>query len=337
MKAVGLYRYLPISDEESLINVELPLPVPLKHDLRVKIAAVSVNPVDTKLRTPKNQMEKEPKILGFDAVGTVEAIGEDVSLFQVGEKVYFAGDVTRQGSNSEYALIDERLTGHAPKNLSNSQIAAMPLTTITAFEALFDRLQVEAGKSILVINGAGGVGSVATQLAKIAGLTVISTASREETKAWTKAHGADFVINHRGNMLEELQKIGFQMVDYILCLHDTYQHFSFMEQAIAPQGKICSVVELTHPVQMSVLKDKSATFSYEFMFTRSKYQTKDQIRQHEILEQATVYLETGQLKSTLNKVLAPINAKTLRKAHQIIEEGQMVGKLVVEGFDYDDR
>ncbi|KMT59949.1 zinc-dependent alcohol dehydrogenase [Listeria fleischmannii 1991] len=337
MKAVGMYKALPITDESSLVDVQMTKPVPTKHDLLVKIAAVSVNPVDTKLRVAQNKMGISPRILGFDAVGTIVGKGSEVTLFHDGEEVYFAGDVTRQGNNAEYTLIDERLVGHKPVNLTNAEAAAMPLTTITATEALFDRLQIVSGKSILIINGAGGVGSVATQLAKLAGLTVISTASRADTVSWTKAHGADYVINHHEDMLIQLQKLGFRSVDYILCLHDTYRHFSFMEQAIKPQGKICTIVDLTHPVDMRVLKDKSATLSFEFMFTRSKYQTEDQMKQHDILEQATLYFETGQLKSTLNKVLTPFNAETLRLAHQTIEEGQMIGKLVVEGFDNDGK
>ncbi|MBC1521903.1 zinc-binding alcohol dehydrogenase family protein [Listeria aquatica] len=341
MKAVGLYRYLDIEDSESLLDLELEVPVPEARDLLVRVKAVSVNPVDTKQRAPKERVEATPRVLGYDAVGEVVKVGRDVNLFAVGDEVYFAGDVTRQGSNAEYTRIDERLAAHKPQNLTASEAAAMPLTTLTASEALFDRLLItpekDKGKSILIINGAGGVGSIAVQLAKFSGLEVIATASRPETIDWVKQHGADFVIDHHLSIPEELMKIGFPHVDYILCLHDTYRHFEAMEQAIKPEGQICSIVELSHPVQMSILKDKSAGFHYEFMFTRSKYQMADQIRQHEILEKARVLFESGELKSTLTKVLTPINAETMREAHKIVESGKMIGKLVVKGFDEDDK
>ncbi|WP_167628760.1 zinc-binding alcohol dehydrogenase family protein [Listeria valentina] len=341
MKAVGLYRYLDIEDSESLLDLELEVPVPEAHDLLVRVKAVSVNPVDTKQRAPKEQIEATPRVLGYDAVGEVVQVGSDVSLFAVGDEVYFAGDVTRQGSNAEYTRIDERLAAHKPKNLTDEEAAAMPLTTLTASEALFDRLLItpekDQGKSILIINGAGGVGSIAVQLAKLAGLKVIATASRPETINWVEKQGADFVIDHHLSIPDELSKIGFPNVDYILCLHDTYRHFEAMEQAIKPEGQICTIVELSHPVQMSVLKDKSAGFHYEFMFTRSKYQTADQIRQHELLENARALFESGELKSTLTKVLSPINAETMRDAHKIVESGKMIGKLVVKGFDEDGK
>ncbi|MBC1737415.1 zinc-binding alcohol dehydrogenase family protein [Listeria seeligeri] len=330
MKAVGLTKAA-----NNFVDVEIARPVPENHDLLVKIKAISINPVDTKMRAANST--EELRVLGWDAVGEVVEKGLDVTLFEKGEEVYFAGDVTRPGTYAEFTLIDERLVGKKPKNLKVEEAAAMPLTTITAWEALFDRLEITAedkGKSILIINGAGGVGSIATQLAAKTGLEVISTASRPETIQWTKQFGATHVINHRENLTEQLKEIGFtQGVDFILCLHNTNAHWDDMQEAICPQGKICSIVELAEPVKMSLLKDKSATFSYEFMFTRSKYNTADKIKQHEILNKASEMFDEEVLAPTLNKVLSPINATTVEKAHEIVSSGKMIGKLVVKGFE----
>ncbi|MBC1490010.1 zinc-binding alcohol dehydrogenase family protein [Listeria sp. FSL L7-1485] len=330
MKIVGLEK-----SSSDFIDMEVAQPVPEKHDLLVKITAISINPVDTKMRAANNT--DNLKILGWDAVGEVVDIGANVTLFERGQEVYFAGDVTRPGTYAEFTLIDERLVGIKPNTLNQEEAAAMPLTTITAWEALFDRLEIttkDKGKTILIINGAGGVGSIATQLAANAGLNVITTASRTETINWTKRFGANDVINHRENLTKQLKELGFiQGVDFILCLHNTNAHWDDMQEAIRPQGKICSIVELAEPVKMSLLKDKSATFSYEFMFTRSKYDTEDKIKQHEILTNAAQLFDKGILKSTLNKVLSPINAATIEEAHEIILSGQMIGKLVVKGFE----
>ncbi|WP_239255089.1 zinc-binding alcohol dehydrogenase family protein [Listeria ilorinensis] len=337
MKAVGFYRYLPIEETESLLDLTLAVPTPRPHDLLIKVRAVSVNPVDTKQRSPQEKVETEPRILGYDAVGKVVQIGEQVTLFQLDEEVYFAGDVTRQGSNAAYTLVDERLAARKPEKLSDVEAAAMPLTTLTAWEALFDRLGItpekDRGKSLLIINGAGGVGSIATQLANLTGLKVLATASRSETVEWTKKHGTTIVLDHHRSLPEQLRKQGLETVDYILCLHDTTRYFHIMQEMIAPEGKICSIVELSEPVSMSLLKDKSATFVYEFMFTRSKYQTDTMIRQHEILTEAARLFDTGVLVSTVNQVLAPFNATTMKEAHRILETGRSIGKLVVKGFD----
>ncbi|HEL6995709.1 TPA: zinc-binding alcohol dehydrogenase family protein [Listeria monocytogenes] len=332
MKAVGLTR-----TSTDFVDIEIDKPVPENHDLLVRIKAISINPVDTKQREATKLSGDEVRILGWDAVGEVIDTGSEVALFQTGQDVYFAGDVTRQGAYAEYTLIDERLVGLKPHNLNVEEAAAMPLTTITAWEALFDRLTItenDKGKSILIINGAGGVGSIATQLAAHAGLEVIATASRPETVEWTKSHGANYVINHRENIPEQLEELGFEQgVDFILCLHNTSAHWDEMQEAIRPQGKICSIVELAEPVKMTLLKDKSATFSYEFMFTRSKYDTTDKIRQHEILTEAAHMLDAGELTTTLNQVLSPVNAATIEEAHKIISSGKMIGKLVVKGFE----
>ncbi|MDT0015448.1 zinc-binding alcohol dehydrogenase family protein [Listeria cossartiae] len=332
MKAVGLTKA-----STDFMDIEIAQPNPGTHDLLVKIKAISINPVDTKQREATKISGDEVRILGWDAVGEVVEIGSDVTLFKTGQEVYFAGDVTRPGAYAEFTLIDERLVGVKPRSLSVEEAAAMPLTTITAWEALFERLGIveeDSGKSILIINGAGGVGSIATQLAANIGLEVIATASRPETIEWTKRHGAHHFINHRENLTKQLKKLGYEKgVDFILCLHNTNAHWDDMQESICPQGKICSIVELAEPVKMSLLKDKSATFSYEFMFTRSKYDTDDKVKQHEILTKAAHMLDGGMLQTTLNKVLSPINAATIEEAHQIISSGKMIGKLVVKGFE----
>ncbi|MGD1698612.1 zinc-binding alcohol dehydrogenase family protein, partial [Dapis sp. BLCC M229] len=242
-------------------------------DLLVQVKAVSVNPVDTKVRSPQDKVESQPRILGWDAAGIVVEVGAQVTEFQPGDEVYYAGDITRPGSNSEFHLVDARIVGRKPQNLDFAHAAAFPLTGITAWEALFERLNIDkkgadAGKSILIINGAGGVGSIAIQLAKLAKLKVIATASRPETIAWCQKLGADEVVNHRNNLAEEIEKVGYQNVNYILCLNDTDGHWQAMTRAIEPQGTICSIVENERPLDMETLKSKSAGFVWEFMFIR---------------------------------------------------------------------
>ncbi|ARW05909.1 zinc-binding alcohol dehydrogenase family protein [Bacillus atrophaeus] len=333
MKAVGLHRYLPIDEPDSLIEEEIEKPVAKGRDLLVKIAAVSVNPVDTKIRSPKAEKEDELKILGWDACGTVVQTGENCEWFQEGDEVYYAGDVNRQGSNSEYQLVDERIAAKKPESLSRAEAAAMPLTTLTAWEALFDRLRItkeDEGKTILIIGGAGGVGSIATQLAKQAGLTVAATASREETKDWCFKMGADHVINHHHELLPQLKAAGIKGTEYILCLNDTDGHWEGMADVILPQGTICSIVENQHPLDLNLLKSKSAGFVWEFMFTRAMFQTDDMIKQREILTKVAKKFDQGKLRHTLTTVLKPFSAEQLKKAHAKLESGKMIGKLVVE-------
>ncbi|TXI86928.1 MULTISPECIES: zinc-binding alcohol dehydrogenase family protein [unclassified Cupriavidus] len=338
MKAIGLTRYLPISDPQSLVDVELPQPVATGHDLLVRIEAIAVNPVDTKVRAPKDKVEDAPRVLGWDAAGTVAAVGPDVTLFRVGDPVYYAGSITRPGTNSEFHLVDERIAGHKPATLDFAHAAALPLTAITAWEALFDRLGVsasgqDAGRSVLIIGGAGGVGSIGIQLAKVlAGLTVIATASRPESEAWCRRLGADHTIDHRGDMPAQLRKLGFEHVDYILCFNDTDRHFAAMAEAIAPQGKICSIVENAGPLAVGALKSKSATFVWEFMFTRAMFGTPDMIEQHRLLNEVARLIDAGRLQTTLGENLGPINAANLRRAHALLEGGQTIGKLVMAGF-----
>ncbi len=337
MKAVALTRYLPIDNPDSLVDTELEIPTPLSRDVLVKVHAIAVNPVDTKVRKPKDKVETTPKVLGWDAAGEVIAVGDSVTLFKVGDPVYYAGDITRSGCNAEYQLMDERIVGHKPHSLNFEAAAALPLTAVTAWEALFDRLGItqdlasNQGKSILIIGGAGGVGSIAIQLAKkVAGLNVIATASRPETIAWVKNLGADEAINHH-QLQQEIAQLNIQP-DYILCNNDTDGYFEAMAEIVKPQGRICSIVETAKPVNLDLLKSKSATFVWEFMFTRSMYKTDDMIAQHHILQRVAQLIDDGTLVTTLNQVLKPINAANLRKAHAQLESGSTIGKLVLSGW-----
>ncbi|MRN55417.1 zinc-binding alcohol dehydrogenase family protein [Paenibacillus sp. LC-T2] len=338
MKAIGLYKYLSIQHTESLIDLELDKPVPTGKDLLVKVKAISINPVDVKVRAPKDKIESAPKILGWDVAGVVEQAGPECTLFKPGDEVYYAGSITRPGGNSEYHLVDERITGQKPATLDFAHAAALPLTAITAWEALFERLGISlhtseyANKTILIIGAAGGVGSIAIQLAKYAGLTVIGTASRPESTEWVKELGADHIINHYNAFAPQLKEIGVQSVEYILCLNSTGEHWENMAEVIAPQGKICSIVEEAEPLNLTLLKNKSVTFVWEFMFTRSMFQTADMIIQHELLNEVAQLVDSGILRTTLTERLTPINAATLRKAHALLESGRTVGKVVVETF-----
>lgn len=342
MKAVGLYQYLPIENEQSLIDVQMDRPHPTGTDLLVKVRAISVNPVDTKVRAPNDQTETTPRVLGWDAAGEIIEVGAKVESFAVGDQVFYAGDITRPGSNSEYQLVDERIVGKMPATLNFADAAALPLTGITAWEGLFERLRVsprgdDAGRSILIIGGAGGVGSIAVQLAKQLGkLNVIATASRPESIAWSKKLGADQVVNHRNALDAELTTIDLPQVDYILCLNNTTQHWVAMANAIAPQGRICSIVETPEPVNLDLLKSKSAAFIWEFMFTRSMYQTPDMIEQQRLLNGIADLVDNGKLVTTTNNVIRPINAHNLRKAHALVEQGNTIGKVVLADWPDDE-
>ena len=338
MKAVALTRYLPISNPESLIDIELDKPAPTGRDLLVKIEAISVNPVDTKVRAPKDKVEETPRVLGWDAAGVVEAVGPDATLFKPGDPVYYAGSVTRQGANSEFHLVDERIVGAKPKSLDFTHAAALPLTTITAWEALFERLGVsprgaDEGKSVLVIGGAGGVGSIGIQLAKkVAKLTVIATASRPESAKWATELGADHIVNHFDDIPKQLKAIGFENVDYVLIFNDTDKHFPAAAEVIKPQGSICSIVENSRPLEVELLKSKSAAFHWEFMFTRSMFGTPDMIEQHKLLSEVARLIDAGTLTTTLGRNIGKIDAANLREAHRLLEEGRSIGKLVLTGF-----
>jgi len=339
MKGVGLTRYLPITDPESFQDVDLLRPEPKERDLLVRVEAIAVNPVDTKIRRSRGpeHLEASPRVLGWDAAGVVEAIGDDVRLFQPGDEVYYSGSIVRPGCNSEYHLVDERIVAKKPASWSMTQSAALPLTAITAYEALLDRMgivitgQLE-GQVILIIGGAGGVGSMAIQIAKLANLHVVATASRPESQAWCRKMGADEVIDHTRSIPDQLEQLERPMVDYILNTSQTDQHWQAMCEAIKPQGRICGIVETTESVDLNALKRKSATFAWEFMFTRSMYQTEDMIEQHQLLTRIAEWADRLMIQSTLTETLSPINAANLRTAHAKVEAGHMIGKLVLTGW-----
>ncbi|WP_125681196.1 zinc-binding alcohol dehydrogenase family protein [Levilactobacillus yonginensis] len=341
MRAIGFTQNLPLTDEKSFIEFFEPKPIPTGHDILVKIIATSVNPVDTGVRRGTTDPLDQPKVIGWDAYGTVEAVGSAVSLFEPGDQVFYAGSFKRPGTDSEYHLVDERIVGHAPTQLTPAEIAAVPLTSLTAWEALFEQMhlqvdtpQANASKTLLVINGAGGVGSMATQLAHLAGLTVIATASRPETIAWTKAHGADAVVNHRQDLVAQVQALGYPTVDYILELSNLNQHWSEIVSLIRPSGTIVSITGKTDsPLDLQALKTKRATFAWEWMYTKSYFETPDMISQHQILERVAQLLDAGTLVSTLNKTLTPINAANMRAAHALVETNRMIGKVVLTNAD----
>ncbi len=341
MKAIGSTRPLPISDPASLQDFELSKPDPEKRDLLVRVEAISVNPVDTKIRRSPVSSDQEgaQRILGWDVAGVVESAGEQVTLFQVGDEVFYAGSLIRPGANSEFHVVDERLVAKKPASLTMTQAAALPLTAITAYEALFDRMAIpiqgdSSNKAILIIGGAGGVGSLAIQLAKIAKLHVIATASRLETQSWCEKMGADEVIDHSQSIPDQLEQLHRPMVEYILNTSQTDQHWNAMCKVIKPQGRICGIVDTTESVDLNALKSKSATFVWEFMFTRSMYQTDDMIAQHHLLKRIAEWVDGQQIQSTLTETLSPINATNLRKAHAKLESGRMIGKLALTGWNF---
>jgi NADPH2:quinone reductase len=339
MKAVALTRYLPIDDPQSLVDVELPkLSPPTGHDLLVRVEAVSVNPVDTKVRSPKPQVEAQPKVLGYDAAGVVEAVGEHVTRFKPGDAVYYAGDITRPGSDAQYQLVDERVVGNKPRSLDFAHAAALPLTAITAWELLFQRMPFDAdnggkGKSLLVIAGAGGVGSIAIQLARRAGFTVIATASRKETVEWCKAMGAHHVIDHRQPLVPQLAALGFEQVDAAINLADTERYWETLGELLAPQGHLGLIVEPRSALNIGdPYKAKCIGIHWESMFARPRFKTPDMDEQGRILDRVATLIDAGELRSTHGETLGAINAANLREAHRRLESGSTIGKLVLSGW-----
>jgi zinc-binding alcohol dehydrogenase family protein len=337
VKAVALTHDLPIADPESLVDVTLPDPAPTGHDLLVRVAAVSVNPVDTKQRAPNPKVETQPRVLGWDAAGTVAAVGSEVTLFEPGDEVYYAGDVTRQGSNSELQLVDERIVARKPRTLDFAQAAAIPLTAITAWECYFDRMKIDPGgahrgATLLVIGGAGGVGSIGIQIAKVAGLKVVATASRPETIAWVKELGADHVADHSQPLRPQLEALGVKFVDYIANFNDTDRYWGEMGDLIRPQGAVCMIVASKGPLAQDAVRGKSATVCWELMFTRPRFKTPDMIEQHRLLTRVAELIDAGRIRGTLRETLRPINAANLRAAHAKLESGKTIGKLVVAGW-----
>jgi NADPH2:quinone reductase len=338
MKAVALTRYLPIDDPDSLVDVELPQPAPGGHDLRVRVEAVSVNPVDTKVRAPKSQVEAQPKVLGYDAAGVVDAVGAAVEGFRPGDRVYYAGDVTRAGSNAEFQLVDARLAAAMPRSLDFAAAAALPLVAITAWELLFQRMPFDSGqggkgKSLLVIGGAGGVGSIAIQLARRAGFSVIATASRPETVDWCRAMGAQHVINHREPLVPQLAALGFEQIDAALNLADTDRYWDDLGTLLAPQGHVGLIVEPKGALRIGdPYKAKCIGIHWEMMFARARFRTPDMAEQGRILARVAALVDAGELKSIQREALSPINAANLREAHRRLESGASIGKLVLAGW-----
>ncbi|NMO14424.1 zinc-binding alcohol dehydrogenase family protein [Pyxidicoccus fallax] len=337
MKAIAYRQPLPIEHAQSLIDVELPTPKPTGRDLLVRVEAISVNPVDVKVRAgadPKGQ----DKVLGWDAAGTVLAVGPDATLFKPGDEVFYAGSLDRPGTNSEQHLVDERIVGRKPKSLSFAEAAALPLTSITAWELLFDRLGIRRGKpvdagSVLILGGAGGVGSIAIQLARrLTGLNVIATASRPETQTWVRGLGAHHVVDHRGAWLEQVKAIAPRGVEYVLGLTHTEDHFDAIAEALAPQGALALIDDPAKPLPINKLKAKSASLHWEFMFTRSRFQTPDMIAQHHLLNEVADLVDSGVLHTTLKENLGRINAANLKRAHALLESGRAMGKVVLSGF-----
>ncbi|KEQ22269.1 zinc-binding alcohol dehydrogenase family protein [Paenibacillus tyrfis] len=339
MKAVGYYKYLPIEHPESLLDLEVLKPSPQGRDILVEVKAISVNPADPIVRAYDNKVGEPPYILGWDVAGVVVQVGPECTLFRPGDGVFYAGSLIRPGGNSEFHVVDERIVGRKPSTLDFANAASLPLTTITAWESLFDRLlisqnpEANRNKSILMIGAAGGVGSIALQLAKLAGLTVIGTASRPESIQWVKELGADFVINHYEPFLPQLQKIGFDHVDYIFCMNNTDQHWNNMKEVISPQGKICLIVENEAPIALGLLKSKSVTVVWETMFTRSTFQTEDIEEQHRLLNRLAELVDEGKIRTAVTERMSPINAANLKLAHAKIESGQAIGKIVLEHFN----
>ena len=335
MKAIAYQENLPIEDLKSLQDIELNTPKACARDILVEVKAISVNPVDIKVRKRAKPSEGEWKILGFDASGIVKEVGSDVTLFKVGDKVFYAGDLTRTGTNAQLHLVDERIVGRMPKSLSFAQSAALPLTSITAWEMLFDRLLVDKktkGKSILVIGAAGGVGSIMVQLIKqLTNLDLIATASREETKQWLKDLGVDHVINHKNKLSDEFKKYNLPEVDYVVCLNNTDEHLFEIVKVIKAQGRFGLTDD---PSEFSIMpfKMKAVSIHWEFMFTRSMFKTEDMQAQHDLLNEVSNLVDKGILKSTVAKNFGAINAKNLRKAHAYLESGKSKGKIVLEGF-----
>ncbi|WP_347928083.1 zinc-binding alcohol dehydrogenase family protein [Pseudomonas helvetica] len=337
MKAIAYYRSLPINDPESLQDIELPEPVAGPRDLLVEVKAISVNPVDTKVRQNVAPEDGAAKVLGWDVAGVVKAVGSDVSLFKAGDKVYYAGSIARAGGNSELHVVDERIVGHMPKSLSFAEAAALPLTAITAWELLFERLQVREGKtaqgqSLLIVGAAGGVGSILTQLAsQLTALNVIGTASRPQTQSWVRELGADLVIDHSQPLSEELKRAGHPQVTHVASLTETDQHFEQLVEALAPQGKL-ALIDDPKALDVTKLKRKSLSLHWEFMYTRSLFETADMLEQHKLLNRVAELIDAGTLKTTVGEHFGTINAANLRRAHELLESGTSRGKIVLEGF-----
>ena len=337
MKAVGYRKSQPIDASDALIDFETAKPEPKGRDIRVAVKAISANPVDYKVRKRAAPPEGETKILGYDAAGIVDAVGPDVSLFKPGDEVFYAGSILRQGTNSEFHLVDERIVGAKPKSLSFAQAAALPLTSITAWELLFDRLGAVPGRSVdprtlLITGGAGGVGSILIQLARrLTGLTVVATATRPESQKWCRDLGAHAVIDHAQPMKEQIEKLKLPPVGLVASLTLTDQHYKAIAEFMAPQGKF-GLIDDPGEFTVSAFKGKAISVHWESMFTRSSFQTPDMIGQHNLLNDVADLIDKGVLRTTLDQTLGTINAANLKRAHALLESGKSRGKIVLEGW-----
>ncbi|MES2398570.1 MAG: zinc-binding alcohol dehydrogenase family protein [Pseudomonadota bacterium] len=341
MKAIGYKQPHALDTGEGLTDIILPDPTPTGHDLLVEVKSISVNPVDTKVRMRDGAAHgQDYKVLGYDASGIVKAVGPDVTLFKAGDKVFYAGSIARPGTNSELHLVDERITGHMPASLGFAEAAALPLTSITAWEMLFDRLAIPqgpnggnaAGKTLLIIGASGGVGSIMTQLAtQLTSLTIIGTASRPETQAWVKELGAHHVIDHSKPVAEELKAIGIPAVDYVVSLTQTESHIEQIIEALAPLGKF-GLIDDPKNINIGLFKRKSLSIHWELMFTRPVFGTPDMIEQHRLLDEVAKLVDAGRVRTTVTEKFGSINAANLRKAHALIESGKARGKVVLEGW-----
>jgi zinc-binding alcohol dehydrogenase family protein len=337
MKAVGYRNAGPVSDSQALEDITLPVPVPTGRDIRVAVRAVSVNPVDTKIRRGVAPPPGEHKVVGWDAAGVVDAVGPEATLFKPGDEVFYAGSLDRPGTNSALHIVDERIVGRKPRNLNFAEAAALPLTAITAWEALFDRLKVtvptpEGAGSILVVGGAGGVGSIAIQiLRQLTGLTIIATASRPETQAWVKEMGAHHVVDHRKPLNEEVKRLGLSAPGFVFSTTETDKHLDAIVDLMAPQGRFC-LIDDPPPLDIMKLKRKSLSLHWELMFTRPLYGTADIEEQHRLLNSVSAMVEEGKIRTTMSAHFGAITAANLLKAHALIESGSARGKIVLEGF-----
>lgn len=335
MKAIAFTHSRPIEAEDSLLDIDIPVPEPRHHDLLVEVKAVSVNPVDTKIRRNDEPLG-ERRVLGFDAAGIVRGVGPEVTNFGIGDEVYYAGVVNRPGSNAEFQLVDDRIVGRKPRTLSFAEAAALPLTALTAWEMLFERFRIPRDQTVqgnlLIVGGAGGVGSIAIQLAaQLTDLTVIATASRPETIDWVKNLGAHHVINHREDFAAQFKAHDLEAPDYIFCVSHEAQHWHALTHLLAPEGAI-GIIESSKPLDVSALFRKCASVHFEYMFARGILQTKTITAQHRILEAIAHLIDNGTLKTTMTETYGPINAANLKRAHAALESGAVRGKIVLEGF-----
>lgn len=337
MKAIGYKKPGAIDRDDALIDIELPRPKATGRDLLVEVAAISVNPVDTKIRAGATPPEGEYKVLGWDAVGRVVETGPDVTSFKVGDAVYYAGSLIRSGANSQFHLVDERIVGHKPTSLTNAEAAALPLTAITAYEMLFDRLDIArpvpgAANAILIVGGAGGVGSIAIQLVRaLTDLTVIATASRPETVSWVKELGAHHVVDHSKPIAEQVAALGIGAPAFVFSTTETHRHLKEIVEAIAPQGRF-GLIDDPDGLDVMAFKRKAVSTHWEFMFTRSMFETADMDAQQKLLDHVAELIDSGRIRTTVTDILSPISAANLKKAHAIIESGKARGKIVLQDF-----